>query len=61
MYGPPSCYVLLKMISTIYERIVKAKQLIHDEMTRNHKVEGIEKIAAELFDMFTGVVLLTYG
>jgi len=32
MYGVPACYVLLKMVATIYERLVKAKMLIHEEL-----------------------------
>lgn len=28
MYGTPQFYVLLKLVATIYERLVKAKSLI---------------------------------
>jgi hypothetical protein len=31
MYGPPIMYVQVKMIATIYERLLKAKSLIRDE------------------------------
>jgi len=31
LYGTPHFYVLVKMIATIYERLLKAKSLIEEE------------------------------
>jgi len=47
MYGVPVCYVLLKMISTIYERLVKAKVLIHEEL--KVKIKEAKLVPQELF------------
>lgn len=52
LYGSPQCFQLLKLFATIYERLIKARQLITSQCPKH---------ANEKFDMFVGVVLLTLG
>lgn len=57
-YGSPFCFCLLKMIATIYERLLKARQLINQE-TAGKLSNADAKICQERFDMFVAVMLLT--
>lgn len=64
MYGTPHFYVQVKMIATIYERLVKAKSLIADETRAQLKLteeEALAEFSNERFDMFVSTVLLTFG
>jgi len=46
------------MISTIYERLVKAKNLLKEQTIANL---GDDLCVEERFDMFVSIVLLTMG
>lgn len=58
MLGSCNLYGLLKMISTIYERLVKAKNLLKEQTIANL---GDDQCVEERFDMFVSIVLLTMG
>lgn len=51
--GSPHFYVQMKLIATIYERLVKADQLIRENTPR----EWPEHCANERFDMFVGMYI----
>lgn len=56
LYTTELVYVVIKMISTVYERLVKAKHL-----TEKHSEEIFEcdKYSSERFDLFVSLVLLS--
>jgi hypothetical protein len=51
-------YIQVKLISTVYERLVKARQLIKDETVALFKSD---EWAQERFDMFVSIVLTAVG
>lgn len=58
MLGSHHFYALMKMITTIYERLVKAKSLLKEQTIANL---GDDLFVEERFDMFVSIVLLTMG
>jgi hypothetical protein len=44
------------LFATIYERLLKAKSLVEQQIKLEN---GDESLIGEKFDMFTGIVLLT--
>lgn len=57
MFASSHFYIILKLIATVYERLVKAQQLI----TAQSKVDFGEasQHGPERFDMFVGILLLS--
>jgi histone deacetylase complex regulatory component SIN3 len=56
LYGTELVYVVIKMISTIYERLLKARQLVE---VHSEEIFKTEKYSSERFDLFVSLVLLT--
>lgn len=56
LYSTELVYIVIKMISTIYERLLKARQLVE---TRSEELFKTEKYSSERFDLFVSLVLLT--
>ncbi len=56
LYSTELVYIVIKMISTIYERLVKARQLVE---TRSEELFKTDKYSSERFDLFVSLLLLT--
>ena len=56
LYSTELVYIVIKMISTNYERLLKARQLVE---TRSEELFKTEKYSSERFDLFVSLVLLT--
>lgn len=56
LFSTELVYIVIKMISTIYERLLKARQLVE---TRSEELFKTEKYSNERFDLFVSLVLLT--
>jgi hypothetical protein len=56
LYSTELVYIVIKMISTIYERLLKARQLVE---SHSEEIFKTSKYSDERFDLFVSLVLLT--
>ena len=66
MYGSQNFYVILRQIYTIYERIMKAQQLVADKVNEDMKQkqdetlkEKLDEFKRERFEVFLGGILVS--